>query len=326
MPDNLQWAAINNQYAICKFLLDAGADVNARGGESVATPAMWAAQRCHYYIVHLLLQRGADPLIVDSQGFNILHLATIDGNAFILVLLLHQDIPVDVADPQGHTSLMWAAYKGVPACVDLLLRWGANPNATDEKGLTALHWSLVRGSQPCIQKILEYGADRSAETHEGKSPSVVAEEMKSTRIFHRALDECGYDEIGNPKILPLGLSSIVLNKSAMGKFFFFWPFLCILIVFTILSKMVIFAAVPIALITAVGLQWIAGQVCQWCIHEYRSLHRTVSIVVRISNSLLTVRSLTWQVCLRDLYSGWASDGHTPFFHVCRQDSEFPSKC
>ncbi|KAL9109046.1 MAG: hypothetical protein Q9227_006286 [Pyrenula ochraceoflavens] len=299
----LHWAAINNQYAVCKYLLDCGADVNARGGESIATPAMWAAQRCHYYVVNLLLQRGADPLLVDSQGFNILHLATIDGNAFILVLLLHQEIPVDVADPQGHTSLMWAAYKGVPACVDLLLRWGANPNAGDEKGLTALHWSLVRGSQPCIQKIVEYGADRFAKTVEGKTPAVVAEEMKSTRIYHRALDECGYDEDGNLKVLPFGLISVVRNKSAMAKFFFLWPFMMLWIVFTILSHMVIFAAVPIALVAAAGLQWVAGKACQWCVHEYRGLHRTslCRIVLRDTWTWVltawTTLQLTWVTML-----------------------------
>jgi len=97
---------------LCKFLLDSGADVNAKGGDSVATPAMWAAQRCNYYVVNLLLQYGADPLLTDVQGYNILHLATIDGNAFLLVLLLHQEIPVDVMDPHGQTGLMWAAYKG----------------------------------------------------------------------------------------------------------------------------------------------------------------------------------------------------------------------
>ena len=75
-----QWAAINNQYAMCKFLLDHGAPINAVGGTSRATPLQWAAQRCHFYTVNLLLQRGADPLITDSQGYNTLHISTFNGN------------------------------------------------------------------------------------------------------------------------------------------------------------------------------------------------------------------------------------------------------
>ena len=74
----LHWAAINNQYAVCKYLIEQGADVNVKGGESRATPAMWAAQRCHFYVVNLLLEHGADALAQDGQGYNILHLATID--------------------------------------------------------------------------------------------------------------------------------------------------------------------------------------------------------------------------------------------------------
>lgn len=260
---------------MCRFLLDNGADVNAKGGESVATPAMWAAQRCHYYIVHLLLQHGADPLLTDVQGYNILHLATIDGNAFLLVLLLQQDIPVDVIDQQGHTGLMWAAYKGYPACVDLFLRWGANANAVDEGGLTPLHWALVKGSLPCVLKLLEYGADRSAKTRDGKSPTTVAQEMNSLRVWLRALSERGLDADGHQKVMPLGLSNFVRNKSVMAKFFFLWPFLTVLAAIWILSNMVIFLGVPIMLLVVFGMQWVAQRCANNGPSEYRILQKTV---------------------------------------------------
>jgi hypothetical protein len=250
--------------------------VNAKGGESVATPAMWASQRCHYYVVNLLLENGADPLLTDIQGYNILHLATIDGNAFLLVLLLHQEIPVDVTDPHGHTSLMWAAYKGFPACVDLFLRWGANVNAADEGGLTPLHWALVKGSQPCIQKIVEYGGDRFTKTQDGKTPAVVAQEMKTTRVYHRALNECGYDGDGNPRRLPLGLASMMRKKSVVSKFFFVWPFLMVFVSLWLLSNMVIYAAVPMMLISVLAMQWVTQQVSKWGPADYRNIQKTVS--------------------------------------------------
>lgn len=277
-----QWAAINNQYALCKFLIEAGAEVNAKGGESVATPAMWAAQKRHYYVVNLMLQNGADPLLTDVQGYNMLHLATFDGNVFLLVLLLHQSIPVDVTDPHGHTSLMWAAYKGYPACVDLFLRWGANVYATDDAGFTALHWALVKGdqayvSQAALQKLVEYGSDRFAETSTAKTPAITAEEMKCTRIWHRALGECGYDEDGNPTSSALPFASHLKgNKAAMSRFFFLWPFLILISVLLILSKMVIFAAVPIALAVGYSLQWVAMQALQWAPIDMKHMHRTVS--------------------------------------------------
>jgi palmitoyltransferase ZDHHC13/17 len=249
---------------------------------------MWAAQRCHYYVVNLLLQSGTDPLLVDGQGYNILHLATIDGNAFLLVLLLHQEIPVDVTDPQGHTSLMWAAYKGFPACVDLLLRWGADVNATDEKGLNSLHWALVKGSQPCIQKVIEYGVDRFTATLEGKTPEKVAEEMRSTSMWHRALSECGYDEGGNSKSLPLGLTSLVKDRHVMAKFFFLWPFLALWVAIAILGGLPIYAGLPISVVVSFALQKVVVYLTQWGPSDYRHIHRTPFLAGVFAASLFWV--------------------------------------
>lgn len=274
---------------MCQFLLKAGADVNKKGGESVATPAMWAAQRCHYYVVNLLLDHGADPLITDVQGYNILHLATFEGNVFLLTLLLHQNIPVDIPDTHGHTPLMWAAYKGYPACVDLFLRWAADVHATDETGFTALHWALVKGSQGCIQKLVEYGADRFAETSTGKTPAITAEEMKTERMWHRALLECGYTEEGMPRTIDFPLSSWFLKdkRAFMTKFFFLFPFAIIWIMVMISSHMVVYAGVPIALFAGYTLQWVAQQVIDHAPSDMRQMHKTVSLNVPISHPVLT---------------------------------------
>ncbi|KAI9733728.1 MAG: palmitoyltransferase akr1 [Claussenomyces sp. TS43310] len=272
----LHWAAINNQYAMCKFLLDAGADINKKGGESVATPAMWAAQRCHYYTVHLLLQYGADPLVTDVQGYNILHLATFEGNIFLLVLLLHQNIPVDVVDRQGHTCLMWSAYKGYPACVDLFLRWGADVHTTDETGFTALHWALVKGSSGCIQKLIEYGSDRFLPALSGKTPSVMADEMKTTHAWHRALQECSFKEDGTPLNLEFPMSSWLLKdkRGTIAKFFFFWPFLIVWSMLMIASHMVVYAGIPLALFVGYALQYSAQQLLPYAPSDMRQIYKT----------------------------------------------------
>jgi hypothetical protein len=266
---------------MCQFLLKAGAEVNKKGGESVATPAMWAAQRCHYYTVNFLLDHGADPLITDVQGYNILHLATFEGNIFLLVLLLHQGILVDVPDTHGHTCLMWAAYKGYPACVDLFLRWGADVHAVDDTGFTALHWALVKGSLGCIQKLIEYGADRFAETSTGKTPAITAVEMKTERIWHKALKDSGYDEDGLPVTLEFPMSSWLLKdkRGFMNKFFFFWPFLILLVMIAIGSYMPVFAGVPLALFAGYSLQWIAQQVMEYAPSDMRQMYKTVSLTI-----------------------------------------------
>lgn len=151
--------------ATCKYLLEQGAEVDALGGDLVATPMQWAA-RCargntgfgtelltildrngYVYVIQLLIAHNADPTIADSQGFNTLHLVTHSSSLMALLYLLHQPIAVDSADAVGHTSLMWAAYQGDAISVELLLKHGASIQARDDQGLTPLHWAVVRGNK-----------------------------------------------------------------------------------------------------------------------------------------------------------------------------------
>ena len=260
---------------MCQLLLTSGADVNAKGGEAIATPAMWAAQRCNYYIVYLLLRHGADPLITDAQGYNILHLATFDGNVFLLTLLLHQNIPIDCPDLQGHTSLMWAAYKGYPACVDLFLRWDAGVGVTDDNGFTALHWALVRGSQPSIGKLIEFGSDRFAVTADGKTPSVVAAEMKSERLWHRALADHGYNNSGNLIKLPAPFRHSFLQPGSLGRIYFLLPFPMIFLTVLILSSMISYIAIPLALAVLLGFNVLAQRLAVFAPSHMKHVHQTV---------------------------------------------------
>jgi ankyrin repeat protein len=256
---------------MCKFLLESGADVNAKGGDAVATPAMWAAQRCNYYVVNLLLQHGADPLLTDAQGYNLLHLATFDGHVFLIILLLHQNIPIDTPDRQGHTCLMWAAYKGFPAVVDLFLRWGASVETRDENGFTPLHWSLVTRSQPCIQKLIEYGSDRFAETTDGKTPYKVATEMDSTRMWFRALSACGYETNGKPKEHMIGF---LMRPNILTKFYFFLPFFTLFAAIYMVSGLPIFAGVPFTLLFLYSAQWFAQKLLQGMPLELNHIQKT----------------------------------------------------
>ncbi|KAI9719329.1 MAG: palmitoyltransferase akr1 [Chrysothrix sp. TS-e1954] len=251
----LHWAAIKGHYALCHFLIQAGADVNAKGGDLDATPVLWAARSCNYYIVDLLLQHGADPLKTDNQGFNLLQNAAQDGNAYQLLLILHQDVSIDLPDSTGHTSLMWAAYKGKAACVEVLLRWDANTNATDENGFTALHWSIVRGNTSCIQKLLEHGADVSAVTKDGKTTDVVAREMNNVKQWHRALSAAGLNPSGSTKSSPL-TALTTDTKLFISRVTFLWPFLMIIMIIYTLSSLPIYTGLP-ASIAIYGIMYYA---------------------------------------------------------------------
>src|SRR4051812_19786665 len=69
-------------------LLDAGANVNARGPDGL-TPLMVAAGRANPALVRTLLARGADALAVEpGAGNSVLHVACQGGSAEVVRLLL----------------------------------------------------------------------------------------------------------------------------------------------------------------------------------------------------------------------------------------------
>jgi palmitoyltransferase ZDHHC13/17 len=306
---------------MCKFLIDHGAEINRKGGESVATPLQWAAQRCHYYTVNLLIQHGADPLITDAQGYNTLHTSTFNGNVLLIVLLLHQGIPVDVLDSYGHTALMWAAYKGYHQCVDVFLRWGANVQNTDEQGFTALHWALVKGNPYCILKLIEYGADRFAKTDQGKTPAITAAELNTEAAWHTALRECGYDTDGLPLTPPWPGASYFLRdkRTFILRFMFIVPFIFVWGCLMLVSHAPVFLGVPLAVVFGFGIQWLAKQVFEYAPTNLGQFHKTVCLQHRTSAPRTHHDAFTdymcsrgWQVSLQGHYPSWASTGSSSF--------------
>ena len=255
------------------MLIEAGADVNSIGGESTATPAMWAAQKSHYYIVNLMLKNGADPLIKDSQGNNMLHQSTFDGNLHQIILLLHSGVPVDVRDANLHTCLMWSAYKGYASCVDLFLRWGADTKAVDDQGFTALHWALVRGNFGCVTKLLEYGADRFAKSLDGKTPSATAKEMKNLDVWIDALAASGFSADGDSLY-----NTNTYSLATMQRFFFIWPGVIMWALLLMFSTLPIFLSIPLGVIGGYGLHLVAKKALDYCPADMKALYKTVGIL------------------------------------------------
>lgn len=108
----LHWAAINNRSEIVKYLILKGAVVDAVGGETKSTPLHWATSVGHLKMVVLLMKHGADPTIMDSEGFNCLHLAAQFGKTGIVAYLLAKGVDINVPDAYfGRTALMWAAFR-----------------------------------------------------------------------------------------------------------------------------------------------------------------------------------------------------------------------
>jgi ankyrin repeat protein len=150
-------AADNGSVEITKLLLNAGADINGRGGATGDTPLIYAVGKKHVELTKLLLDRGADPNLPNYFGATPFWVAC--GLGFeegIPAMLAHAaDLNYSGRFPepingkrkivQGITPLMVAARYGHTSVVRLLLRAGADANRLDSEGRSATDYAELGG-------------------------------------------------------------------------------------------------------------------------------------------------------------------------------------
>lgn len=171
----LHWAAINAHLALCRWLLEHGAEVDVIGGELMATPLQWAARwgcfslttnrvpgenakhfhirNGHLYILHLLLAHNADPTLKDSQGYDSLQLVTHSSSVMSLLYMLQQPVSVNSRDLQVkfaafNCTRSWA-YSGL------------------YQGHTPLMWAAYQGDAISVEILLKHGADPNLQDEKG---------------------------------------------------------------------------------------------------------------------------------------------------------------
>jgi ankyrin repeat protein len=187
------------------FLIDAGADVNARNRRGT-TPLHWAVHdeakvrvllkhgagvdarqaegRTPLYqaaslgngapIVRLLLAAGADPNVPLVNGRTPLMAAASRGDVEAIGLLLDAKAAIDVRNGAGETALILAAGDGNPQAVRLLLDRGADPRTRTKRNETALGNAGTTGNAETIRLLLDRGAEINVRNIRGYSPLMLA--------------------------------------------------------------------------------------------------------------------------------------------------------
>lgn len=154
---------------VVELLLDAGADLEARG-EFGATPLLRAAQRSNPAVVHTLLLRGADPAAADDAGGTPLHEAATAESATMLLDALGTAVAtaVDLPDESGYTPLCAAVQRGLAGVAAVLLAHGADPGQRLRFGAEPLlHHAAWLGAADVVRVLLRYGADAGRTDHGG---------------------------------------------------------------------------------------------------------------------------------------------------------------
>ena len=156
----LHYAAGGGSIAVAELLISAGADITAKNKERV-TPLLIAIANNHAPVVELLISAGADISATDSRfgGDTPLHLAAYLGHDAVAELLIANGADVNVTNVNGMAPLHAGARKGRTAIVELLLANGANVNARDKQGGTPLGIAMSYSYMDVAKLLKEHGAE-----------------------------------------------------------------------------------------------------------------------------------------------------------------------
>jgi len=155
---------------VASYLLDQGADINARN--AVRMTPLHMACRGDLGMVELLVSRGADPAIEGIFNLTPLTVAAVGGHVAILRCLLttRAITTIDTHDMAKMRTALWcAAYDGNMELVKLLVEAGANPMiaganpmiANKEALMTPLAAAQQNGHHQCAE-LLQVSDQRAA--------------------------------------------------------------------------------------------------------------------------------------------------------------------
>ncbi|KAH8177980.1 ankyrin repeats (3 copies) domain-containing protein [Sarocladium implicatum] len=166
-------------HEVISLLIGAGASPNVpdQGGsfplhrlvEAMANAVSHPCFQHRTSTVHLLLQFGADPNLIDHQGASAVSIATADDGT--LRALLDAGGRWQVDDSETHSPLVQAAFHQQNASIELLLERGADINAIElRRDMTPLMMAAGRGHVETVDLLLEKGADVNIPDARGNTP------------------------------------------------------------------------------------------------------------------------------------------------------------
>ena len=129
LDEALSWASRNDQCSSIRYLIERGADVNSNVYRG--TPLLWAIYSDSVKAAELLLDLGADANLqhdFGGEGLGVkataLHLAAQFGSLSCMTLLLNRGADPDIVDAaHGGSALAWAEFSGAEEAAKILRHW-----------------------------------------------------------------------------------------------------------------------------------------------------------------------------------------------------------
>ena len=110
-----------------------------------------------------MLDKGADPNVVDKEGDTMLHTCADNGKLELIKILLNAGANPNVFGSHRRTPLHLAALGNYSIVAKKLLEAGAETDVFDLNAHTPLHYAAERNHYKVVRVLLEAGADYEAE-------------------------------------------------------------------------------------------------------------------------------------------------------------------
>jgi len=179
----LMLAAKSGKQDHIQVLLDHGANIRLtdfRGTEA----AHWAASAGKTAIIERFLEFGIDwNRCVYSPGYNILHLASLNGHFELVKFILDKSLieDLDCVVEQG-SALCHAVGRGYPEITEILLRAGANVDSVGIHGTRPIHVAARSGNISIIRILLNHGCSLVADNSK-MTPQLTALKYRHQKAY-----------------------------------------------------------------------------------------------------------------------------------------------
>jgi ankyrin repeat protein len=187
----LQDTSFRGYEKMVQMLIDAGADVDNRGGH-YGSPLWTASSEGHEKVVRVLIDAGAD---VDAQGDDretALQAASSRGYEKVVRLLIDAGADVNSQGGNRETALQAASSKGYEKVVQTLIDAGADVVTQGAKMSCALFAAIDKGHEKVVRILVDAGADVKAKKR-GYSPALYAAVEGGCEKIVQILTEAGAD-------------------------------------------------------------------------------------------------------------------------------------
>jgi ankyrin repeat protein len=202
----LHWAVNQNDTAITHFLIDHGADLEAKDADG-DTPLHWTAYYSRLANCRILVSAGADLNSLNNLELTPLMVAIESANSAVARLLIHSGpglnfeefedlstfravsagfielvehrLAAGEADilsrgPEGITLLHAAARSDTDELLNLMLEKGAPINEQDDFGFSALHYAALWNRPETVELLVARGADINRQDSAGRTALQIA--------------------------------------------------------------------------------------------------------------------------------------------------------